>query len=77
MSTFKTPVTLGIARSDGDFEVFAAFNDLRDYMDDPAKYSEMVEIVLAFLQENCDPDIEVLERQDLLDIIEMDGEDAE
>ena len=72
-----TPVTFGIRRSDGDFEVFAALNDLRDYLDTPERYSELVSLVQNFLTEYGDPDTEALPRQDLLDIIELDEEEYE
>ena len=74
--TYTTPVTFGIRRSDGDFEVFAALNDLRDYLETPEQYDELVNLLRDFLTKNADPDVEVLARQDLLDILELE-EDAD
>jgi cAMP phosphodiesterase len=62
--------SFGFTRSDGDFELVATLNNSGKHMPDEV-FTDFVKHVKVTLELAIDGHIEVLERQDALDIVQL------
>ena len=67
-------VSIGFARDDGDFSLFATLNNLDDYFSS-YDFKELVHAVASELQAATQMQVEILEREDAPSYVVLDDED--
>lgn len=67
-------VSIGFSRDDGDFALFATFNNLDGYFND-YDFKELVHAVASELHEVTQMKVEILEREDAPSYVVLDNED--
>lgn len=67
-------VSIGFTRDDGDFSLFATFNNLDGYFND-YDFKELIHSVASELHEVTQMKVEILEREDAPSYVVLDDED--
>ena len=67
-------VSIGFTRDDGDFSLFATFNNLDDYFSS-YDFKELVHAVASELQAATQMQVQILEREDAPSYVVLDDED--
>ena len=67
-------VSIGFTRDDGDFSLFATFNNLDDYFSS-YDFKELVHAVASKLQAATQMQVQILEREDAPSYVVLDDED--
>jgi hypothetical protein len=66
-------VSIGFARDDGDFALFATLNNLDEYFNS-YDFKELVHAVASELQASTNMEVEILEREDAPSYVTMNCE---